>query len=121
MQETVSWKKIRAKSGGHLYHHIHELDCIQFLMGPATEVTMVGSNVAHKGVNYGDEGAIRLDMKDAGVTLRTPEGDEHFLIHRTKEEDNNRTLTYNTSMEMEYLNGSLRDCQAARIYFAVRL
>ena len=33
-QETISWKKIRAKSGGHLYHHIHELDCIQFLMGP---------------------------------------------------------------------------------------
>ena len=41
-QESISWKKIRAKSGGHLYHHIHELDCIQFIMGPATEVTMTG-------------------------------------------------------------------------------
>ena len=30
-QETVSWKKIRLQSGGHLYHHIHELDCIQLL------------------------------------------------------------------------------------------
>ena len=29
IQPSVSWKKIRAKSGGHLYHHIHELDCIQ--------------------------------------------------------------------------------------------
>ena len=32
-QPTISWKKIREKSGGHLYHHIHELDCIQFIMG----------------------------------------------------------------------------------------
>ncbi len=137
-QETISWKKIRAKSGGHLYHHIHELDCIQFLMGPATEVTMVGGNVAHKGEHFGDEddmlfltlefgnntyaiveygsafrwsehyvliqgteGAIRLDMRDAGVTLRTPKGEEHFLLHRSKEEDDDRTMTYNTSMEMD--------------------
>ena len=26
-QPSISWKKIREKSGGHLYHHIHELDC----------------------------------------------------------------------------------------------
>ena len=137
-QESVSWKKIRAKSGGHLYHHIHELDCIQFLMGPATEVTMTGGNVAHAGKGFGDEddmlflnlefgnntyaiceygsafrwsehylliqgteGAIRLDMKDAGMTVRTPAGDEHYLLHRTKEEDDDRTLTYNTKMEMD--------------------
>lgn len=25
-QLTISWKKICEKSGGHLYHHIHELD-----------------------------------------------------------------------------------------------
>lgn len=45
----ISWKKVRAQSGGHLYHHIHEVDCIQFIMGPATEVTMTGGNVAHQG------------------------------------------------------------------------
>lgn len=137
-QESVSWKKIRTKSGGHLYHHIHELDCIQFLMGPAAEVTMVGGNVAHKGEKFGDEddmlfltlefpnntyalveygsafhwsehylliqgtkGAIRLDMKNVGVTVRTAQGDEHYLLHRTKEEDDDRTLTYNTKMEMD--------------------
>ena len=137
-QESVSWKKIRSKSGGHLYHHIHELDCIQFLMGPATDVTMIGGNVAHQGEHFGDEddmlflqlefgnntyanveygsafrwsehylliqgtkGAIRLDMKDTGVTVRTEQGDEHYLLHRTKEEDDDRTLTYNTKMEMD--------------------
>lgn len=54
-QPSISWKKIRSKSGGHLYHHIHELDCIQFIMGPATAVTMTGGNVAHTGPQFGDE------------------------------------------------------------------
>lgn len=54
-QETVSWKKIREMSGGHLYHHIHELDFIQFLMGPAERVAMTGGNVVHSGEGYGDE------------------------------------------------------------------
>lgn len=59
-QESISWKKIRSKSGGHLYHHIHELDCIQFIMGPAEEVTMVGGNVAHNGPGFGDEDDVLL-------------------------------------------------------------
>ena len=54
-QDSISWKKIREKSGGHLYHHIHELDCIQFIMGPAKAVTMIGGNVAHSGPQFGDE------------------------------------------------------------------
>ena len=55
-QPTISWKKIREKSGGHLYHHIHELDCVQFLMGGMPEeVTMTGGNVAHQGEAFGDE------------------------------------------------------------------
>nr|WP_304363420.1 Gfo/Idh/MocA family oxidoreductase [Pasteurella multocida] len=55
-QPSISWKKIRAKSGGHLYHHIHELDCIQFIMGgmPKT-VTMTAGNVAHQSEKFGDE------------------------------------------------------------------
>ena len=48
-------EKIREKSGGHLYHHIHELDCVQFIMGHAKTVTMAAANVAHKGENFGDE------------------------------------------------------------------
>ena len=44
-QPTVSWKKLRSQSGGHLYHHIHELDCIQFIMGGLPEkATMVGES-----------------------------------------------------------------------------
>ena len=136
-QPSISWKKIRAKSGGHLYHHIHELDCIQFLMGPATEATMTGGNVAHKGERFGDEddmlflqlefgnntyavveygsafhwpehylliqgteGAIRIDMFNVGMTVKTAAGEEHYLVHETKEEDDERTHIYH-STEMD--------------------
>ncbi len=41
-------KKIRAKSGGHLYHHIHELDCTLFIMDetPSTVFNGGGECVA---------------------------------------------------------------------------
>lgn len=136
-QLSVSWKKIREKSGGHLYHHIHELDCIQFLMGSPCEVTMNGGNVAHKGEKFGDEddmlfitlqfpdnkyavieygsafhwpehyvliqgskGAIRIDMKDVAMTVRTQEGEEKYLVHESTEEDEDRTRIYH-STEMD--------------------
>lgn len=134
VQPTISWKKMREKSGGHLYHHIHELDCIQFLMGPATEVTMTGGSIVHKGEQFGDEddmlflslefgndtyalleygsafrwsehyvliqgteGAIRLDMKDVGLTVRTKDGDKHYLVHETQEEDDERSEIYRST------------------------
>lgn len=137
-QPSISWKKIREKSGGHLYHHIHELDCIQFIMGPAVEVTMTGGNVAHTGEQFGDEddmlflnlefangtyalveygsafrwpehyvliqgteGAIRIDMCNVGMTVKTADGkEEHYLVHETKEEDDDRTRIYH-STEMD--------------------
>lgn len=129
-QPTISWKKIREKSGGHLYHHIHELDCVQFLMGGMPEeVTMTGGNVAHQGEAFGDEddmlfvnmqfsdnryavlewgsafhwpehyvliqgtkGAIKIDMCDCGGTLKIDGKDEHFLVHESQEEDDDRTI-----------------------------
>ena len=65
-QPEISWKKIREKSGGHLYHHIHELDCIQFIMGPATKAVMVGGNVAHRGEQFGDEDDMLLISLEFG-------------------------------------------------------
>lgn len=136
-QPHVSWKKMRNISGGHLYHHIHELDFIQFLMGPAERVTMVGGNVAHKGEQFGDEddmlfltlefpgdryatlqygsafrwpdhfvkiqgseGAILIDMQDVKVVLKTPEGEERFLLHESREVDEDRTRIYK-GLEMD--------------------
>lgn len=143
-QESVSWKKIREKSGGHLYHHIHELDCIQFLMGGMPDtVMMMGGNVAHQGENFGDEedmlflnlefsdkrfavleygsafhwpehyvliqgekGAIRLDMYNCGGTLRVDGREEHFLIHESQEEDDDRTRIYHgTEMDGAIMYG----------------
>ena len=138
IQPSISWKKIRSKSGGHLYHHIHELDCVQFLMGGVPEtVYMNADNVAHRGKEFGDEddvifinmkfpnhryavcewgsafhwpehyvliqgtkGAIKLDMFDAGGTLHLNGKDTHFLLHESKEEDDDRTRIYH-STEMD--------------------
>ena len=142
-QESISWKKIRKKSGGHLYHHIHELDCIQFIMGEPEKVTMMGGNVAHQGEEFGDEddmlfislefpgkkfavleygsafrwpqhyvliqgtkGAIKIDMYDCGGTLRVGDKEEHFLVHETKEEDDDRTRIYHgTEMDGAIMYG----------------
>jgi predicted dehydrogenase len=130
-QAQVSWKKRRELSGGHLYHHIHELDIVQSIMGPATQVTMVGGNVAHQGPAFGDEddlllitlefgngtyaaleygsafrwpehhvliegtlGAIRIDLQEAGVTVRASNNTEQFLLHRNEVEDADRTRIY---------------------------
>ena len=137
-QSSISWKKIREKSGGHLYHHIHELDCVQFIMGGMPKiVTMTGGNVAHKGGKYGDEddmlfinlefdnnryavlewgsayhwpehylliqgtkGAIKIDLLNCGGILKVNGKEEHFLIHETQEEDDDRTKIYkNTEMD----------------------
>ncbi|WP_422659413.1 Gfo/Idh/MocA family protein [Paenibacillus sp. EC2-1] len=136
-QEEVSWKKKREISGGHLYHHIHELDFIQFLMGPAERVSMIGGNVAHQGERFGDEddmllislefagnryatlqygsafrwsdhyvkiqgtkGAILIDLQDVKVVLKTPQGEERFLLHESQEVDDDRTRIYK-GLEMD--------------------
>ncbi|MFI3173541.1 MAG: Gfo/Idh/MocA family oxidoreductase [Eubacteriales bacterium] len=142
-QESISWKKIRSKSGGHLYHHIHELDCIQFIMGAPETVTMTGGNVAHSGERFGDEddmlllnlefpnnkyavieygsayhwpehyvliqgtkGAIRIDMKDVAMTVKTEAGDEVYTVHESKEEDDDRTrINYNAEMDGAIMYG----------------
>jgi predicted dehydrogenase len=133
-QPSISWKKQRHLSGGHLYHHIHELDLVQFLMGPAVTATMVGGNVAHTGPEFGDEddlllltlefdgsrfaaleygsafrwpehhvlvqgtrGAIRIDLQDVGVTVRTPDGTWGFPVHRDADEDLDRSRIYASS------------------------
>ncbi|WP_460997588.1 Gfo/Idh/MocA family protein [Trueperella pyogenes] len=84
-QPVATWKKIRALSGGHLYHHIHELDCVQSILGPARFATMVGGNVAHRGIDDVDDMLlIQLQFDDAFATLeygsafRWPE--HHVLI-----------------------------------------
>lgn len=89
---SVSWKKKRELSGGHLYHHIHELDLVQSIMGPARVATMVGGNVAHQGSDFGDEDDMliitlefdgdRFAAMEYGSAFRWPE--HHILIQGTK-------------------------------------
>ena len=59
-RDHVSWKKIQALSGGHLFHHIHEIDLLTWLLGPVARVYAVGGNLAHRGPGYGDEDDVLL-------------------------------------------------------------
>lgn len=54
------WKKTRALSGGHHFHHIHELDLMQRLMGAAVTATMISGPVPQAGPRTGDEDPILL-------------------------------------------------------------
>ncbi len=56
----VSWKKMQDKSGGHLFHHIHEIDIVQWLVGLPSEIYAVGGNLAHNEEGFGDEDDVLL-------------------------------------------------------------
>ena len=48
----------------------------------------------------GTKGAIKIDMCDCGGTLKIDGKDEHFLVHESQEEDDDRTRIYH-STEMD--------------------
>lgn len=91
-QENVSWKKLKNVSGGHIFHHIHELDFIQSIIGPAKNVYCAGGNLAHSGEGFGDEDDVLLvtiegqDNTFATLQLGTAfRKGEHFVkINGTK-------------------------------------
>ena len=58
--KNVSWKKIQNKSGGHLFHHIHEIDLLSWYMGEVESVYCAGGNLAHRGKGFGTEDDILL-------------------------------------------------------------
>ncbi len=59
-KDSVSWKKMQDKSGGHLFHHIHEIDIVQWLLGLPSKVYAVGGNLAHNEAGFGDEDDVIL-------------------------------------------------------------
>ena len=58
--KKISWKKMQDKSGGHLFHHIHEIDFLSWCMGPVESVYCAGGNLAHQGKGFGTEDDILL-------------------------------------------------------------
>lgn len=59
-QEQVSWKKMQSKSGGHLFHHIHEIDLLRWLLGEIDKVFCFADNLGHVGPEFGDEDDVIL-------------------------------------------------------------
>lgn len=66
-QQSIGWKQMKTISGGHLYHHMHEIDLICQLTGLPVSVYANGMNLVHHGTGYGDEeDAVFLNMKLSG-------------------------------------------------------
>lgn len=88
----VSWKKMQKKSGGHLFHHIHEIDIMQWIMGIPTEMYGAGGNLGHLSTEFGDEDDVILLTasfgRNAFATLQYGSGfrmGNHFIrINGTK-------------------------------------
>lgn len=88
----VSWKKMQEKSGGHLFHHIHEIDIMQWIMGMPTEMYGAGGNLGHGSAEFGDEDDVLLLTASFGgnafATLQYGSGfrmGNHFIrINGTK-------------------------------------
>lgn len=59
-QKYISWKKIQAKSGGHLFHHIHEIDILRWWLGEVDKVFCLADNLGHTGPEFGDEDDVIL-------------------------------------------------------------
>lgn len=91
-QPHVSWKKRQAESGGHLFHHIHEIDLLQWLIGPVKRVFTVGGNLAHRGGGFGDEDdALLLTLAFEGGAIGSMQygsafhwGEHYLKVNGTK-------------------------------------
>lgn len=59
-REQLSWKKMQDSSGGHLFHHIHEIDLLLWYVGRVSAVQAIGGNLAHQGEGFGDEDDVLL-------------------------------------------------------------
>ena len=61
------WKKDQGISGGHLFHHIHEIDLLLWMAGPVDGVYAAGGNLIHTGPGMGtQDDLILLDFHFAG-------------------------------------------------------
>lgn len=104
-QDEISWKKYKAKSGGHLYHKGEGFGDEEDLLVLNLEydndryALLEYGNAFRWGEHYlliqGTKGAIKLDLYNTGGTLRVKgEEESHFLIHESQKEDDERTAIY---------------------------
>lgn len=65
-QPQVGWKQKKELSGGHLYHHMHELDLICRFGGLPRRIFAQGKNMAHQGPGFGDEDDMDMLLMQLG-------------------------------------------------------
>lgn len=70
LTKTTSWKKDDKFSGGHLFHHIHEIDLLMWFFGEVEEVFCYADNLAHKGLTKEDD-VILVTLRFSNGALAT--------------------------------------------------
>lgn len=103
-KDKVSWKKMQDQSGGHLFHHIHELDLLQWMIGVPEEIYGTGGNLGHQGSGFGDEDDVLL------LTARLPGDAVASMEYGSGFRTGNHMIRVNGS-----LAGAVIDFQAAQI------
>lgn len=64
---AAGWKKEQRISGGHLFHHIHEIDLLLWMAGPVDSVYAAGGNLIHTGPGMGtQDDLILLNLRFTG-------------------------------------------------------
>lgn len=112
-QKQVSWKQRKAVSGGHLYHHMHEVDLICQLSGLPVSVFGRGGNLAHSGPGFGDEedaAFLTMELSGGGFASLTIGSAFHLGDHYVKLQGERGGILLDfkgSSVRLENENGSL--------------
>ena len=81
-QKTIGWKQMKEISGGHLYHHMHEVDLICQLAGLPVSVYAKGKNLVHHGDGCGDEEEMCIRDRFKRALLGKHMRDNNSVIQR---------------------------------------
>jgi len=66
------WKTRKSQSGGHLFHHIHEIDTARWILGDASSVYAQMGNLAHQGAGAdGEDDVVQVAVRYEQGTLGT--------------------------------------------------
>ena len=76
-----SWKTSRSRSGGHLFHHMHELDTARHLLGDVAEVWAQMANLAHPdGGDDAEDDVVQVGLRFRSGALATMEWGSAFRV-----------------------------------------
>ena len=69
--KAPGWKTQKSQSGGHLFHHMHEIDTARWILGDVASVFAQMDNLAHLDAEDGEEDVVQVSLRYAQGALGT--------------------------------------------------